>query len=217
VAFLGSVVTKNNKHEKGPGVLLRFIAFILTTMLVVVCATGFALLHHEDNASTRVRFNLVDHNNIETTEKDFRGNWLLIYFGFTNCAKVCPMQMTVMTKILQGLDKSGHSNLVTPILITVDPKRDSPEVMKKYVAHFDDRIVGLTGTKQEINTVLKTFNTFSVMAKKSNRLSYDVIHPDFFYLVGPDGELKQHYANDQNSIQLTSNIRNKLQGDREIL
>ena len=201
---------KISKSKKNKNVIKRFSIFLLTAALVLIGTTIFAFMHHEDGARKIIKFSLIDQNIVAITEKEFRGKWLLVYLGFTNCPKVCPTQMYVMKNILQELDISGHSVLITPMLITVDPERDTPEVMKDYVAHFDARIVGLTGAQQEIEKVKNTFRAFSKTAEASDGSKYDVIHSDYFYLVDPNGELVQSYANNQDYMQLTKKIRDKL-------
>lgn len=188
----------------------RFAIFILTTTLVLIGTAIFAFMHHEDNFNKIIKFTLIDKDNVEVTQKDFHGKWLFLYLGFTNCPKICPMQMSVMKQVLQELDLSGHSNLVIPILITVDPGRDTPEVMKNYTAHFDARIVGLTGAQKEIKKVKNIFRAFSKTTQISNSSKYDVIHSDYFYLVDPNGELVQSYVSKQDYMQLTKKIRDKL-------
>jgi protein SCO1/2 len=188
----------------------RFSIFILTTALVLIGTAIFAFMHHEDNLNKKIKFTLIDKENVEITEKDFHGKWLLLYLGFTNCPKVCPMQMSVMKKILQELDVSGHSVLMTPVFITVDPERDTSEVMKNYTAYFDARIVGLTGSQQEIKKVKQNFRAFSKTGQMPGDSKYDVVHSDFFYLVDPNGHLVQSYENSQDFMQLSKNIRDKL-------
>lgn len=188
----------------------RLLILILTAISVLIGTTIFAFMHHEDGLNKNIKFKLIDHNNVEKTEKYFHGKWLFVYLGFTNCPKVCPMQMSVMKQVLQELYFTGHSNLVIPMLITVDPERDTPEVMKEYIAHFDTRIVGLTGAQQEIEKVKNIFRAFSKTAQSSDSSKYDVIHSDYFYLVDPNGDLVQSYANNQDYMQLTKIIREKL-------
>ena len=204
-------------NTKKPGALHHVILVLSAVTLFFSLITAFALFHKETISSQVIKFNLVDHENYATTEERFSGEWLLVYFGFTNCVKVCPVQMSVMKRVLEELDESNHSELIKPILITVDPKRDTPEVMKKYLAHFDSRIVGLTGTEQEIQSLLKLFSAFSLKTTEDSRVSYEVIHPDFFYLVNPAGQISERFSADQDSIQLAKNLRNELQTSSEML
>ncbi len=194
----------------------RLIILMLTATLVLIGTTIFAFMHHEDGLSKKINFNLISHNNIEKTEKNFEDKWLFVYFGFTNCPKVCPTQMFVMKKVLQELKLSGHSNLVVPIFITVDPDRDTPKIMKNYIAHFDARIVGLTGTRKEITKVKKVFRTFSQFTQTSNDSNNGVIHSDYFYLVDPNGVLVGSYANNQDYMQLTKIIHDNLSNNIKV-
>ncbi len=207
---------QGKKLQKEPDSLLRFMLVVVISLVVAFGAAGFAFLHHNENADPTIDFSLINHANIETTGQDILGNWALVYFGFTSCAHVCPLQMNVMSKALLELDKTGDSAFLTPIFITVDPERDTPEVLREYVARFDDRIVGLTGSLHEIKSALSTFNAFSAIAiDDDDNLNYEVIHPDLFYLVGPDGTLRQHYSSDQSYLQLAMNIRSEMRPKHE--
>ena len=100
-------------------------------------------------------FKLVDHTGKTVTEKDFAGRKMLVFFGFTHCPDICPSGLQVMSAALDQLgDKAGA---VVPIFVTVDPERDTPEVMAKYVTSFHPRLVGLTGSQDAIKTTAKAY------------------------------------------------------------
>src|SRR5690349_7329011 len=98
-------------------------------------------------------FTLVDHTGKQVTDRDFRGRIMLVFFGFTFCPDVCPSGLQV---IAAALDKLGpQAQKITPILITIDPERDTPAQLAAYVKSFHPRLVGLTGTPEEIAAVVK--------------------------------------------------------------
>lgn len=131
-------------------------------------------------------FTLTDQDGKRVTEADFRGRYMLLFFGFTNCPDVCPLTLQRIADALESAP--GLKQKLTPVLITVDPERDTPEKMKDYVAYFGPEFRGLTGTPEEIATVLKAFKVY---AKKvplpDSALGYTMDHSALIYLYGPDG------------------------------
>jgi protein SCO1/2 len=93
-------------------------------------------------------FSLTDHTGRKVTDKDFLGKYMLVFFGYTYCPDLCPTELQVMSA---ALDKLGaKADDIQPIFITFDPQRDTPEVLKLYISNFHPRLVGLTGTPEEI-------------------------------------------------------------------
>ena len=103
-------------------------------------------------------FTLTDHTGRRVTDKDFRGQHLLVFFGFTYCPDVCPSGLQVMTAALEELGPKAEK--ITPIFISVDPERDTPEQLALYVSSFHPRLVGLTGTPEEIQQVAKAYRVY---------------------------------------------------------
>src|SRR5882757_9623685 len=100
-------------------------------------------------------FTLATPNGTTVTDQTYRGKWLLVYFGYTFCPNTCP---TTLLEIATALERLGpDAARVQPIFITVDPKRDTPDVMAKYTQSFDPRIVGLTGTPAQIAAVAQEY------------------------------------------------------------
>ena len=121
------------------------------------------------------------------TERDFRDKWLLVYFGYTNCPDICP---TTLAEIVQAIDLLGGAGVaVQPLFITIDPERDTPDVMDAYVKALDPRIIGLTGSSAEIAAVARSFKVHYARAQSKSRdaREYQMEHSSFIYVVGPDG------------------------------
>lgn len=138
-------------------------------------------------------FSLVDQNGRRVTDKDFRGQYMLVLFGFTYCPDVCPSGLQVMSA---ALDKLGaKANRITPIFITVDPERDTPEQMKQYVASFHPRLVGLTGTVAEVEAAAKAYRVYFKKVKDEKTTGdYTIDHTALIYLMGPDGSYVTHFT-----------------------
>jgi protein SCO1/2 len=138
-------------------------------------------------------FTLVDHTGKTVTEKDFRGRYMLVYFGFTHCPDVCPTGLQVMAA---ALDKVGaKADQVTPILITVDPERDTPEQLASYVPSFSPRLVGLTGSPEQVAAALKAYRVYAKKVedpKSAAGFTFD--HTSLLYLMDRNGEYIAHFT-----------------------
>ena len=175
----------------------------LIPYLLLVAALAGGLLWHESEmvpglgrtvVSGQIAvggpYALTDQDGKPRASTDFGGKYQLVYFGYTFCPDVCPTTLAVMAA---ALDKMGvDQNRIVPVFITVDPQRDTPAVMKKYVAAFGPRFVGLTGTPQQIAQVEKEFRVY---AKKQPMTggNYGMDHSSVMYLMAPDGKLVSFY------------------------
>lgn len=125
------------------------------------------------------------------TDKSFQGKFQLVYFGFTFCPDVCP---TELTQISAALDRLGPAaQKIQPLFITVDPERDTPEAMAEYVKNFYPTLIGLTGTQQEIDSVVSAYRVFARKVQEPNSNQYVMDHSTFIYLMGPDGNFLTMY------------------------
>ena len=137
-------------------------------------------------------FTLTEHTGRRVTEKDFKGGFTLVYFGYTFCPDVCPAELQVMSAALEALGKNGEK--VTPVFITIDPERDTVEQMRSYVSNFHQRLVGLTGSLEEIRTVAKAYRIYYARAKDDSTTDYVMDHSSIVYLMSPEGEYLTHFA-----------------------
>lgn len=135
-------------------------------------------------------FSLVGVDGKRYTEKDFLGKWMYIYFGFTNCPDVCPQEMAKMSRMITQLDKQVGKDYWQPIFISVDPKRDTPESIKNYLSDFHPRILGLTGTPDEILEAARQYRVFYSVADgmDENTDDYLVDHTIIMFLMNPEGK-----------------------------
>lgn len=133
-------------------------------------------------------FKLVDQSGKTVTQADFRGRWMLVYFGYTSCPDVCP---TELQTIAGALDKLGpDAAKVAPLFITIDPARDTPAILADYVKLFDKRLIGLTGTAKEIDNVAREYRVYHAKVTPRPDGSYLLDHSSFAYLMGPDGRFR---------------------------
>jgi protein SCO1/2 len=131
-------------------------------------------------------FTLTDQSGKTVTDADFKGKYMLVYFGFTFCPDVCPTELQVMAGAMEKLGDKAEK--VQPVFVTVDPERDTPEALAKYVKQFDPRLMGLTGTAEQIAHVAKEYRVFYEKVKDDDGSGdYTMDHSSVVYLMGPDG------------------------------
>jgi cytochrome oxidase Cu insertion factor (SCO1/SenC/PrrC family) len=142
-------------------------------------------------------FALTDQNGKRVTDKDFRGRYTLVFFGFTYCPDVCPSALQVMAAALDKLGAKGQA--ITPVFITVDPERDTPAQLASYLKSFHPRLVGLTGTPAEIEAVTKAYRVYvKKVSDPKSGAGYTFDHSAIIYLMGPDGAYLAHFTHAAN-------------------
>jgi protein SCO1/2 len=137
-------------------------------------------------------FTLTAHTGERVSDEAFRGQFMLVAFGFTHCPDVCPAELQVMTAALESM--GSQADRVQPLFITIDPERDSAEHLADYMAHFHPRLIGLTGTPEEIAEVADAYNVWYEKVQEGESADYAMDHTSIMYLMGPDGEFVQHFS-----------------------
>ncbi len=143
-------------------------------------------------------FALTDHTGKRVTDQDFRGRYTLVLFGFTFCPDICPSALQVMSA---ALDRLGpKADRFVPVLITVDPERDTPMQLASYVQSFHPRLVGLTGSPAEIEAVVKAYRVYvKKVPDPKSTAGYSIDHTSLIYVMGPDGAYVTHFAHTTNA------------------
>jgi len=192
---------------------------LIPYLLLVAAMAGGLIWHESENVPGLGRtvtsgkievggpFTLTDQNGNKRSSAEFHGKYQLIYFGYSFCPDVCP---TTLGVISQALDKMGvDQNRIVPIFITIDPERDSPSVLKNYMAAFGPRFIGFTGTPAEIAAVEKAYRVY---AKKTPLAAggYGMDHSSVIYLVGADGRLVTFYDELISPDQLEKDLKAKI-------
>lgn len=154
-------------------------------------------------------FRLTDHTGREVTEADYQGRYLLVFFGFTYCPDICPMELQVMAAALDVLGPDAER--VQPLFISVDPQRDTPEQMAEYVALFDDRIIGLTGTAEQVAAAARAYRVYYARGPGDDQ-NYQVDHSTFTYLMGPDGAFLTVFPRGTDAEAMAAATRRFMQG-----
>ena len=152
-------------------------------------------------------FTLTDQHGKRVSSSDFRGRYQLVYFGYSMCPDVCPTTLAVMSA---ALDKMGiDQSRIVPVFITIDPDRDTPAVLKKYMAAFGPRFVGLTGKPDEIADVEKEFRVYARKQPLAGG-KYGMDHSSVIYLMGPDGKLVGFYDDPISPEDLAKDLKKKI-------
>lgn len=157
-------------------------------------------------------FNLIGGDGEPVSDTDFRGEWLLIFFGYTHCPDICPTTLATMALVMDEL--GDDADALQPLFISVDPARDTPEVVSAYVAAFDPRIVGLTGSAEQVAAAARSHRAYFAKAPPSNDAApgedYAVDHTAHLYLMDPDGVFATVFAPMDTVEAITSAIRARM-------
>lgn len=170
------------------------ISAALALILVAGLAWHFLAPVARDGAAVSIGgpFELVDQHGQEVTQADFRGRYMLVYFGYTYCPDVCPTELQTMS---QALDKLGdEAEQVTPVFITVDPERDTVEQLAAYAEHFHPRLVALTGSPEQIAAAAKAYRVYYRKAEDDSASDYLMDHSNIVYLMDPEGRFVTHFG-----------------------
>ena len=150
--------------------------------------------YHLTDVKTGMKVDKTSHN----------GRWRLVFFGFTKCHTVCPVGLSLMGGLVDRLGQSEFD--VVPIFITVDPQRDTPAAMKEYLAYFDRRIVGLSGSETDIAKAMKSFRIEAPKIGVLSKSVYQLDHPALMMLMDPVGQYVEHIQSSGNLDTLATTL-----------
>ena len=194
---------------KTPPNRILYATMGLLLAVLLIGAGGFLWLSGNGaNSPIRVGgpFTLQNGNGKTVTDRDFRGKYMLVYFGYTFCPDVCP---TTLNAVADAMDKLGPAaGRIRPLFISVDPKRDTPAVVKQYAAAFGPEFVGLTGTPEEVAAAAKEYRVYYAdHPTGSGPNDYSVDHSSVLYLMGPDGRFVGVVRADQSGDQIAASLK----------
>ena len=157
-------------------------------------------------------FTLTDQDGKRVSDSDFRGRYMLVYFGYSMCPDVCPTTLAVMADALARMGDAAKT--IVPVFITIDPERDTPKVLAPYMKEFGDQFIGLTGTVQEIAAVEKAYKVYAKKTPldeaKGLAGGYGMDHSSVIYLMGPDGKIVSFYDELIPAEKLEAELRAKV-------
>jgi cytochrome oxidase Cu insertion factor (SCO1/SenC/PrrC family) len=187
-----------------PSLIYGMVGLLVAVLLLG--AGGFVWLTRGSTASlVGGSFTLEDGDGKQVAARDFRGKYMLIYFGYTFCPDVCPTTLTEMGNAVDRLGPKADS--LQPIFITVDPKRDTPAVVKQYAAAFSPRLIGLTGSPEQIAQVAKEYRVYYAEHRTGpGPGDYAMDHSSILYLMGPDGAFIAPIRADETGAEMAADI-----------
>ncbi len=193
------VTSRWHRTWLGAAVLLVTVCLILLTVFSTdrFGQSGATLL--VDRVSSVVspprplsEFQLVDSDERPFTARNLVNHWTFIVFGFTYCPDICPSTLAVLTEFREALTREfTDAQDVNIILVTVDPERDTPAILKQYVQHFDPHFMGLSGTDANIRNLANQLGASYEITNRNASEGYTVSHSASLYLIDPQA---RHYA-----------------------
>jgi len=167
---------------------------------------GFGSFHGEalDVSKPPVDFTLTSAGGKEVNLRDFRGKAVYLYFGYRLCPDICPMTLTQLKDMMAVI--GPEANQVQVVMVSVDPERDTPDLIDEFVKRFDKRFIGLSGTPDEIASVAKEFGIFYQKQPGSVNTGYLVSHTASVLGIGPDGRLRVLYHPETEGVTMAADI-----------
>jgi protein SCO1/2 len=153
-------------------------------------------------------FRLTNASGELTTDQNFLGRVRLVFFGFTHCPDICPLGLTKMNEVLDRLGKDREK--VAPIFITVDPQRDTPDKLKDFLGNFSKDFIGLTGSQDEISTMLASYKAYARKQPSDSHEDYRVDHSSFIYIMDPKGAYSAHVTPEVDTEIIVAHVRKHL-------
>jgi protein SCO1/2 len=156
-------------------------------------------------ASPAREFSLTDQHGNTVTATSFRGQWLIVFFGFTQCPDVCPLTLTQLAAALHDL--GSDANEYRTVFITIDPEHDTPEVLGAYLRSFGPDFIGLTGSEAQITAAAASFGAYRGRDANAGGAPAALVHSSTLYVVGPDGRLSRQLSAELSAPQLAASLR----------
>jgi protein SCO1 len=184
-----------------------FLAGLVVCFGVVVIVTGRGSAPVAQVAAIGGPFQLTDQNGREVTDKDLKGHPFLVFFGFTHCPDVCPTTLFEVSEILRAL--GPDADRTRALFVTVDPERDTPQIMKDYLSSFDPHLVGLTGDPAAVAAVAKAYRVYFKKVPLDQG-GYTMDHTAIVYLMGKDGRFVSPFSLKRSTEAAAADLRRYL-------
>jgi protein SCO1/2 len=193
--------------------LFSILALLAVTALQISVTSGRtaqkqAVEAESGGAQIGGDFTLTDQNGKTVHAADYHGRIALVFFGFSHCPEICPVTLGTVTKAMEQLGPLADQ--VVPIFISIDPENDSPAVLKDFLANFDKRMVGLTGTPEQIKQVAEAYKAYYSHPATPGAADYDIDHSAYIYMMGKDGKYMRLFPYDANAQDIAHALTNAL-------
>ena len=153
-------------------------------------------------------FTLVSHTGETVTSEQLKGQYAMIYFGFTHCPDICPVELQKMEQALSAYHSQHPRHPIQPVFISIDPQRDTPQRMAQYKQQYSPSFLFLTGTPQQIKDVARTYRVYYSAPDEvqDGEEGYLVDHSIFFYLLDREGEVMDYYGKNMTSEEIAQKL-----------
>ena len=158
-------------------------SILITSVILIYIGSNFANKKISSSQSIQANFNLEDMNGNKFNQNNLKEKSSILYFGFTHCPDVCPVSLQLLTNLIENL--GSDADKINYYFITIDPQRDTKEILKQYLSSFDQRILGITGKQHELK---KIYNAFDIHVKKNDfgRGKHTIDHTMSFKIINND-------------------------------
>ena len=168
----------------------RYRLIVLVMLLLAGCGSDSSPWHGHNlyHFMPDLAFSLVDHTGHEVTAADYSGKVVLLYFGFAHCNDVCPTTLTTLSRAVRKLN--NQADQVRILFVSVDPQRDTPEVLHHHATHFSSQVVGLTGNADHIAELAKRYRVSYSYGEPDAQGDYEVYHSSSIFVFDRDGKVR---------------------------
>lgn len=193
------------------------IRILLSLVLAIIAVIVWLQYLNKDDTPTAAEssraliggeFSLTNHTGQPVTDKDFLGKYMIVYFGYTYCPDVCPMDLQIMADAMRILTPE-ELDQVNPVFVSIDPERDNVDVMAEYVNYFHEDMIGLTGTNEQVASIKKAYRVYAAKADDSE--DYLVDHTSYTYLMDKEGNLLKHFNHGEDPEMMANTISSFIQ------
>jgi len=199
-------------HHKGSNrMILRRIVIVLLALLALAACQPAALRFDGidiTGATYAQDFSLTDHTGVRRTIADYKGKLVIVFFGFVQCPDVCPTTLSKLAEVKRQLGKDGDR--LQAVFITIDPERDTQQVLAEFVPAFDPSFVGLRGTAEETSRTAQQFKVFYQKAAGQTQTSYTMDHTAGSYVFDPQGRIRLFLKHEQSVESVVGDLRKLL-------
>ena len=191
--------------------VIRIIAWIAVAIAgLYIISSRFTDIEHVSDGPGGP-FVLTAHTGETISDRDFEGRYMLIYFGYSSCPDVCPVDLAKMTVALSTLEAEGYDTTpLQPIFISVDPERDTVEALAEFMVDYHPRMLALTGTVAEIAAVANEYKIYYRKRIVEGMDGYLVDHQNVVFVMGKDGQFERIFSSRTTPAAMVNTLRGRL-------
>lgn len=182
-----------------------FVAFMTLTKKPEVNPFSKKEVTHTGTPAIGGAFTLTNQSGKTVSDADFRGKYMLVYFGYTFCPDVCPADLLTISSAMQALGEDADK--IAPVFISVDPERDTVEQLHTYMQNFDPRITALTGSREDIAKVATEYKVYYQKVENQGLADYLIDHTAITYLMDKDGKFLTHFSHATSTDAMVKKIQ----------